>query len=176
MHSISLNGILTCRWFILALRSGEAFNMNTVVCQQVGAPPHCSNCTLEYLRQYFSEDRLISRRTRNSWSPPPTPLIWARWTTFFPGAIRRRKCMRTTQPQLIKWKKTSKKKWGKFWKTFWRESSTISMSSWWMSSSGKASELIINPRKFFWLIRRRYIPPLMKKKILEKVLHLKKLE
>ena len=41
------------RRFIPAIRRRRAVDMNTVVFQQDGAPPHCSNRTLEYLRQYF---------------------------------------------------------------------------------------------------------------------------
>jgi len=43
--------------------------MNTAVFQQNGAPPHCSNRTLEVLSQYFPRNRLISRRTDNQWLP-----------------------------------------------------------------------------------------------------------
>lgn len=46
--------------FIPGLRRKRGVGMNTVVFQQDGAPPHCSNRTLEYLRRYFPGDRLIS--------------------------------------------------------------------------------------------------------------------
>ena len=60
------------RRFIPAIRRKRVVNLNTVVFQEDGAPPHSSNRTLEYLRQYFSGDRLISRRTDNPW-PPYSP-------------------------------------------------------------------------------------------------------
>ena len=41
--------------------------MNNVIYQQDGAPPHCSNVSLDFLNEYFPEDRLISRRTNNPW-------------------------------------------------------------------------------------------------------------
>ena len=56
--------------------------MNTIVFQQDGAPPHCSNRTLEYLRQYFPGEKLISRRTDNPWptySPDLTPPDYFLW-------------------------------------------------------------------------------------------------
>ena len=70
------------RRFIPAIRRKRAVDMNTVVFQQDGAPPHCSNRTLEYLRQYFPGDRLISRRTDNPWplySPDLTPPDYFLW-------------------------------------------------------------------------------------------------
>ena len=53
------------RRFIPAIRRKRVVDLNTVVFQQDGAPPHCSNRTLEYLRQGVSGDRLISRRIDN---------------------------------------------------------------------------------------------------------------
>ena len=56
--------------------------MNTVLFQQDGAPPHCSEQSIAYLRQYFPGDRLISRRMANPWpaySPdlsPPDYFLW----------------------------------------------------------------------------------------------------
>ena len=70
------------RRFVLAIRRKRVVDLNTGVFQQDGAPPHCSNRTLEYLRQYFSGDRLISRRTDNPWPPyspdlnPPDYFLW----------------------------------------------------------------------------------------------------
>ena len=70
------------RRFIPAIRRRRAVDMNTVVFQQDGVPPHWSNRTLEYLRQYFPGDRLISRRTDNPWPPyspdltPPDYFLW----------------------------------------------------------------------------------------------------
>ena len=60
------------RRFIPALRRKRGFDLDTVVFQQDGAPPHCSDHTLQYLCQYFLGDRLISRRTDNPW-PPYSP-------------------------------------------------------------------------------------------------------
>ena len=57
------------RKIIPALRRKRGIDMNTVVFQQDGAPPHCSNRTLEYLRQYFPGDKLISHRIDNPWPP-----------------------------------------------------------------------------------------------------------
>ena len=41
------------RKFIPALRTKQGVDMNTVIYQQDGATPHCSNISLEYLRRYF---------------------------------------------------------------------------------------------------------------------------
>jgi len=41
--------------------------MDTVIYQQDGAPPRCSNASLEYLHRYLLGDRLISRRTDHPW-------------------------------------------------------------------------------------------------------------
>ena len=65
------------RHFIPALRMKGGFDLDSFFFQQDGAPPYCSNCTLQYLRQYFLGDRLISRRTDNPWplySPDLTSL------------------------------------------------------------------------------------------------------
>lgn len=58
--------------FIPALRRKRGVDMNTVMYQQDGAPPHCSDNSLEFLRRYFPGDRLISRRTDFPW-PPYSP-------------------------------------------------------------------------------------------------------
>ena len=50
--------------------------MNNVIYQQDGAPPHCSNVSLDFFTEYFPGDRLISRRTNNPWpaySPDLSP-------------------------------------------------------------------------------------------------------
>lgn len=60
------------RKFIPAIRRRRNIDIHTVVFQQDGAPPHCSNITLGYLRQHFPGDRLLSRRTDNPW-PPYSP-------------------------------------------------------------------------------------------------------
>ncbi|KAK7096852.1 hypothetical protein V1264_003899 [Littorina saxatilis] len=60
------------RKFIPAIRRRRNIDIYTVVFQQDGAPPHCSNRTREYLRQHFPGDRLLSRRTDNPW-PPYSP-------------------------------------------------------------------------------------------------------
>ena len=44
-------------------------DMNTVIYQQDGAPPHCSGRSLEFLCRYFPGDRLISRCTDFPWPP-----------------------------------------------------------------------------------------------------------
>lgn len=44
--------------FILVLRRRRVFDIDATMFQQGDAPPHCSKHTLEYLRQYFSGDRL----------------------------------------------------------------------------------------------------------------------
>ena len=68
--------------FIQALRRKRGVDMDTVIFQQDGAPPHCSNRTLEYLRRYFPGDRLISQRTDFPWQPyspdlnPPDFFLW----------------------------------------------------------------------------------------------------
>ena len=53
------------RKFFLALMRRRGVDINNVVFQQDGAPPHCSNRTIQYLRQYFPGDSLISRRADN---------------------------------------------------------------------------------------------------------------
>ncbi|XP_076049403.1 uncharacterized protein LOC143030087 [Oratosquilla oratoria] len=70
------------RRFIPALRRRRGFGMSTVVFQQDGALPHCSDRTLQYLRQHFPGDRLIPRRTNNPWppySPDLSPLDLSLW-------------------------------------------------------------------------------------------------
>lgn len=68
--------------FIPVLRRKRGVDMDTVIFQQDGAPPHCSNRTLEYPRRYFPGDRLISRRTDFPWPPyspdlnPPDFFLW----------------------------------------------------------------------------------------------------
>ena len=49
--------------FIPALKRKRGVDMNSVIYQQDGAPPHCSDRSLKYLRRYFPGDRLISRCT-----------------------------------------------------------------------------------------------------------------
>jgi len=48
--------------FIPALRRKKGVDMNSVIYQQDGAPLHCSDRYLEYIRCYFPGDRLIVRR------------------------------------------------------------------------------------------------------------------
>ena len=60
--------------FIPALKRKRGVDMNSVIYQQDGAPPHCSDRSLEYLHQYFPGDRLISRRTDFPWPPYPPDL------------------------------------------------------------------------------------------------------
>ena len=68
--------------FIPALRRKRVVDMNSVIYHQDGAPPHCSDRSLEYLRQCFRGDRLISRRTDFPWPPyspdlnPPDYFLW----------------------------------------------------------------------------------------------------
>ena len=56
--------------------------MNSVIYQRGGAPSHCSDRSLEYLRQYFPNDRLILRRAGFLWPPypldlnPPDYFLW----------------------------------------------------------------------------------------------------
>ena len=58
--------------FILALRRKRRVDMNTVIYQQDGAPPRCSDRFLEFLGRYFPGDGLISRRINFPW-PPYSP-------------------------------------------------------------------------------------------------------
>ena len=70
------------RKFIPALRRKQGVDMNTVIYQQDGAIPHCSNVSLEYLRRYFPGNRLISRRTDNpgpAYSPDLSPADYFLW-------------------------------------------------------------------------------------------------
>ena len=53
--------------FIPALRRKRGVDMNSVIYQQDGAQPHCSDRSLEYLCRYFPGDRLISRCIGFSW-------------------------------------------------------------------------------------------------------------
>ena len=84
------------RRFIPAIRRKRVVDLNTVVFQQDGAPPHCSNYTLEYLKQYFSGDRLDSRRTDNPWprilqiSTPQTTSFGVTWKIGFTKIIQQR--------------------------------------------------------------------------------------
>ena len=95
------------RKFVPALGRKRGIDMNTVVFQQDGAPPYCSNRTLEYLRQYFSGDRLISRRTDNPWSPYfPVPNL----LTIFCGGIWKTEFMKTMHRQQMFSKTTSEEK------------------------------------------------------------------
>ena len=55
------------RRFVSSIQRRRNINIQTAVFQRDGAPPHCSNITLEYLRQHFLSDRLLSRRIDNSW-------------------------------------------------------------------------------------------------------------
>ena len=59
---------------IPALRRKRGVDLNSVIYQQDGAPPHCSDRSLEYLRRYFPGNRLISRRTDFPWPPYPPNL------------------------------------------------------------------------------------------------------
>ena len=68
--------------FIPALRRKQGVNMNNVIYQQDGAPPHCSNVSLDFLNEYFPGDRFISRRTNNPWpaySPDLSPADYFLW-------------------------------------------------------------------------------------------------
>lgn len=70
------------RKFIPALRRKRGVDMDTVIYQQDGATPHCSNASIEYLLRYFPGDRLISRRTDHPWpahSPDLSPLDYFLW-------------------------------------------------------------------------------------------------
>ena len=60
--------------FIPALRRKQGVDTNSVIYLQDGAPPHCSDRSLEYLRRYFPDDRLILRRTDFPWPPHPPDL------------------------------------------------------------------------------------------------------
>ena len=62
--------------------------MNSVIYQQDGAPPHCSDRSLKYLCQYFPGDRLISRRTDFPW--PPYPLDLNQPDHFLRGYLKER--------------------------------------------------------------------------------------
>ena len=58
--------------FIPALRRKRGVDMNSVKYQQDGAPPHCSDRSLEYLSQNYPGDDLISRSADFPW-PPYSP-------------------------------------------------------------------------------------------------------
>lgn len=94
------------RRFIPALKRRRGFDMNTVVFQQDGAPPHCSDRTLQYLRKYFPGDQLISRMTDNPWPPysldlsPPDYFLW--------GYLKERKY--EDNPDTIDWLKENIKR------------------------------------------------------------------
>ena len=127
------------RCFIPALRRKRGFDLDTVVFQQDGAPPHCLDRTLQYLCQYLLGDHLILRRTDNPWppySPDLPPLDYFLW-----GYLKERVC--EDNPDTIERLKKNKKKEksGEFQMTFWRGSWTISMSEWRMSSSSEAPGL-----------------------------------
>ena len=121
------------RKFVPALRRKRGIDINTVVFQQDGAPPHCSNRTLEFLRQYFPGDRLISRRTDNPWtpySPDLNPL------TIFCGGTWKTEFMKTIHRQQRFSKTTSEEKSDGFWKKCSIELWTILMFELLLSYSG----------------------------------------
>ena len=65
--------------FIPALRRKRGIDMNSVIYQQDGTPPHCSDRFLEYLSRYFPGGRVISSRTDFSWPSdlnPPDYFLW----------------------------------------------------------------------------------------------------
>ena len=62
--------------------------MNTVIYQQDGAPPHCSDRSLEFLGLYFPGDRLISHRTNFPW--PPYSLDLNPYDQFLWGYLKER--------------------------------------------------------------------------------------
>ena len=64
--------------------------MNNVIYQQDGAPPHCSNVSLDFLNEYFPEDRLISRRTNTPWpaySPDLSPADYFLWERVYYNSV-----------------------------------------------------------------------------------------
>ena len=72
------------RKFIPALRRKRRVDMDTVIFQQDGATPHCSNTSLEYLHWYFAGDRLIYCRRDHLWparSPDISSLDYFLWDT-----------------------------------------------------------------------------------------------
>ena len=73
---------------IPALRRKREVDLNSVIYQQDGAPPHCSDRSLEYLRRYFPGNRLISRRTDFPWPPYPPNLNPPDY--FFSGYLKER--------------------------------------------------------------------------------------
>ena len=108
------------RKFVHAMRRKRDIDMNTVVFQQNVAPPHCSNRTLEYLRQYFPGDRLISRWTDNLWPPISqistllTIFCEATWKTEFLKTIHRQQRFSKTTSEKKSYelhKKCSKELW-----------------------------------------------------------------
>ena len=101
------------RKFVCALRRKKDIHMDTMVFQQDGAPPHYSNRTLEYLRQCFPGDKLISPWTNNPWphySPDLNPL------TIFCGGTWKTEFMKTLQRQQRVSKTTSEEKSHRFHK------------------------------------------------------------
>ena len=142
---------MTCcgRRFIPVIWRKRVVDLNTAVFQQDGAPPHCSNRTLEYLRQYFSGDRLILGRTDNPW-PPYSPdlnlpdyFLWGYLKNLVykdnPPTIERLNCQ----------KRTSNTKSGEFWQTCWSALLTILMLGWQESFSnvGLGSNILSITRK-----------------------------
>ena len=78
---------ITLHWrkFIPAVQRRRNIDIHTVVFQQDGTPPHCSNRTFQYLRQHFLGGRLLSRRTDNPWppySPDLNPADYNLWGYF----------------------------------------------------------------------------------------------
>jgi hypothetical protein len=64
--------------YVEMMRRKQRVDMNTVIYQQDGATPHCSNVSLEFLQRYFPGDRLISRRMDNPW-PAHSPADYFLW-------------------------------------------------------------------------------------------------
>lgn len=95
------------RKFVSAFRRRKAIDFNTVVFHQDVVPLRCSDGTLQYLRQYWPGNMLISRRTYNLWpsySADRNPL-----TTFFRDILKT-EYTRIIQGQLRHWKKIFRKK------------------------------------------------------------------
>ena len=91
------------RKFIPVLRRKRGVDMNTVIYQQDGATPHCSNVSLEYLRRYFPKDRLISRRTDKPWPAHSLDLSPADY--FLWGYLKER--VYANNPQAIEYLKAN---------------------------------------------------------------------
>ena len=90
-------------------------DMNTVIYQQDGTLPHCSDRSLEFLGRYFPG--VDSFRVALTSLGHPTPLTWTHATTSFGGASRKGSMTTIPRPWQI-WRTTSERRSGGYQMTW----------------------------------------------------------